>query len=73
LCIIVLNLRRPGTALVCGVIALLLALVFPFAHVSDFQFVTDYAGEDQHMRSSRSASPTGSGSDRWRAHAPQRS
>jgi hypothetical protein len=49
LCIIVLNLRRPGTALVCGVIALLLALAFPFGHVSDFQFITDNPGEDQHM------------------------
>lgn len=49
LCIIMLNLRRPKTALVCSIVALLVALAFPLGHVSDFQFVTDNPGEDQHM------------------------
>ena len=49
LCIVFLNLRKRGTALVFSAIALLVALAFPFSHVSDFQFITDNPGENQHM------------------------
>jgi hypothetical protein len=50
LCVIVFNLRRRRTALVCAGIALLVALAFPlFGHVSGFVFVTDNPDEDQHM------------------------
>jgi hypothetical protein len=48
-CIIVLHLRKPGTALACGAIALVVALAFPLGHVSDFQFITDNPGQNQHM------------------------
>src|SRR5471030_958931 len=50
LCIIVFTFRRPQTALVCSVAALLLALAFlAFGHVSDFVFITDNPAENQHM------------------------
>ena len=49
LCIVMFNLHRPRTALVCAAIALLLAVLFPLGTSQSFQFITDNPSEDQDM------------------------